>query len=84
MNDTLRVLFDHILSNLIREYYKKTDYADREEAWEQRYALLRDQLSGDQQVLLEEIDEASNFRQAAELEAMFLASLDLYKSLRLL
>ena len=84
MNDTLRVLYDYILSDLIREYCKRTDFAERERAWEQRYALLRDQLSGDQQVLLEEIDEASNFRQAAELEAMFLASLDLYKSLRLL
>lgn len=81
MNDTLQAIYDHIMADLLLGYTERTGYLDRSREWERRYSLLREQLSEPQQVLLEEIDEASNWRQAAELEALFLASFDQFTAL---
>lgn len=81
MNDTLQAIYNHIIADLLPAYNEKTGYPDRTREWERRYNLLRDQLASPQQVLLEELDEASNWRQAAELEAMFLAALDQWRAL---
>ena len=81
MNDTLQAIYSHIMDDLLITYTQRTDYSDRSREWEQKYTLLREQLDGPRQALLEEIDEASNWRQAAELEALFLAAFDQFTAL---
>lgn len=81
MNDTLQAIYNHIMDDLLITYTQRTDYSDRQREWGQKYEQLREQLDGPRQALLEEIDEASNWRQAAELEALFLAAFDQFTAL---
>ncbi len=81
MTPAAEVLYFHLLDGPLVDYYRETDYAQclrRQEALTYR---LRRALPPEQQDLLAEVLEACSDTESCELEAMFLAAMDLTLSL---
>ena len=76
MNAVQQALYDYITASAMLPYYEQTDYAACADAWERLDGAFRAQLTEAQTTLLEQLDEALFNRQSAELEAMFLATVD--------
>ncbi|MDE7261550.1 MAG: hypothetical protein K2N78_05745 [Oscillospiraceae bacterium] len=83
MDELMQALFDHITDHLLEKYYGQTAYAERYKARDAIGRRLWEQLPPDQKDLLEQLQQAYDYTQMAELEAMFLASFDQCKSLAL-
>lgn len=81
MDELRQVIFNDILENRLVNYYGQTGYNEYRETQEEICNKLREQLSPNQSEQLEAFQSASSDAQLAELEAMFLATFDLCKSL---
>ena len=76
MDKLMQAIFDHVIDDLLEPYCTQTDYKQLACARDAIGRGLWTQLEGEQRALLEQLQRAYDRAQAAELEAMFLASFD--------
>ena len=76
MDKLMQAILYHIEDDLLEAYCKQTAYAERRRARDLIGRKLWELLNEEQRKLLEELQEAYDSTQDAELEAMFLASFD--------
>jgi len=76
MTKLMKVLYDYILECTLDQYYKETDFYKQRAKRDAVSRTLWEQLSPDQRLLLEEVQQAYDNTAACELEAMFLAAFD--------
>lgn len=76
MDKLMQAIFYHIEDDLLEAYYPQTAYAERARERDTISRRLWEQLEGEQRDLLEQLQQAYEFTQDAELEAMFLVSFD--------
>lgn len=81
MDELMQVLFNDILERLLAKYYGRTDYEECCTARDDICSKLCEQLTPAQRAQLKELQQAYDYVHMAELEAMFMASFDLCKSL---